>query len=116
MASFSADTGASCGGSGFAVAPSPDGRPADHLVAATCTTWNDGAMARAEAPDDLKVIDVDTHLTEPHDLWTSRAPKGYEDRLPRVVDVDGVPHWAIDGIVLSRAGSSSVVAKDGSKS
>ena len=21
-----------------------------------------------------KVIDVDTHLTEPHDLWTRRAP------------------------------------------
>jgi predicted TIM-barrel fold metal-dependent hydrolase len=73
-------------------------------------------MARAEAPDDLKVIDVDTHITEPHDLWSSRAPKGYADRLPHVVDVDGVAHWAIDGIVLSRAGSSSVVAKDGSKS
>jgi uncharacterized protein len=73
-------------------------------------------MARAEAPDALWVIDVDTHLTEPHDLWTSRAPKGYEDRLPRVVDVDGVPNWAIDGIVLSRAGSSSVIAKDGHKS
>ena len=24
----------------------------------------------------LSVIDVDTHLTEPHDLWTSRAPCG----------------------------------------
>jgi predicted TIM-barrel fold metal-dependent hydrolase len=23
---------------------------------------------------DLRVIDADTHLTEPHDLWTSRAP------------------------------------------
>jgi len=28
----------------------------------------------------VKVIDVDTHLTEPHDLWTSRAPRGFEDR------------------------------------
>ena len=22
----------------------------------------------------LKIIDTDTHLTEPRDLWTSRAP------------------------------------------
>ena len=22
----------------------------------------------------IKIIDADTHLTEPHDLWTKRAP------------------------------------------
>ena len=31
--------------------------------------------------DGIQVIDVDTHLTERHDLWTSRAPRCYEDRL-----------------------------------
>ena len=30
--------------------------------------------ARLGLPDDLLVIDTDTHLTEPRDLWTSRAP------------------------------------------
>ena len=31
-----------------------------------------------------KVIDVDTHLTEPHDLWTKRAPARLKDRVPQV--------------------------------
>ncbi len=26
--------------------------------------------------DGLTVVDADTHLTEPHDLWSARAPKG----------------------------------------
>ena len=49
---------------------------------------------------DIKVIDVDTHLTEPHDLWTSRAPRGWEDRVPQVREVDGRPMWTIDGNVI----------------
>ena len=27
----------------------------------------------------IRVIDVDTHLTEPHDLWTSRAPAKWKE-------------------------------------
>jgi hypothetical protein len=54
----------------------------------------------------IPVIDVDTHLTEPHDLWTSRAPRGWEERVPRVTDVDGTPTWVFDGNVLGRAGAS----------
>jgi predicted TIM-barrel fold metal-dependent hydrolase len=64
----------------------------------------------------IKVIDVDTHLTEPHDLWTSRAPRGWEDRVPRVVTVGGDPKWMVDGVELGRAGASSVVRPDGTKS
>src|SRR5262249_57810802 len=52
---------------------------------------------------------------EPHDLWTARAPKGYEDRVPQVHDVDGVPTWTMDGKALSRAGASGVVGADGVK-
>ena len=33
---------------------------------------------------DAFVVDTDTHLTEPRDLWTSRAPAKYADRVPRV--------------------------------
>ena len=47
--------------------------------------------------DGLCIIDADTHLTEPHDLWTARAPKGYEDRVPQVHEIDGVPTWTMDG-------------------
>jgi uncharacterized protein len=63
----------------------------------------------------LRVIDADTHLTEPHDLWTSRAPRGTEDRVPRVVDGDGEPSWVCDGVVLSRASASSVLRRDGER-
>ncbi len=68
-----------------------------------------------EAFAGLRVIDADTHLTEPHDLWTSRAPRGMEDRVPHVVDIDGVPSWTVDGVVLGRASASSVLKRDGER-
>jgi predicted TIM-barrel fold metal-dependent hydrolase len=73
-------------------------------------------MATTSALSGIKVIDVDTHLTEPHDLWTSRAPAEWVDRVPAVKEVDGQPMWTIDGTVLGRAGASGVVRDDGSKS
>jgi predicted TIM-barrel fold metal-dependent hydrolase len=69
----------------------------------------------ADIIGDIKVIDVDTHLTEPHDLWTSRAPRGWEERVPQVKQVDGRPQWVVDGHVLANAGGSSVVTRDGTK-
>ena len=41
-------------------------------------------------PADLLIIDADTHLTEPRDLWTSRAPAKYADRVPRVEVIDQI--------------------------
>ena len=66
----------------------------------------------------IKIIDADTHLSEPHDLWTSRAPARLKDRLPRVKIVDGVRRWVIDDDIPLSDGASpiSVVRKDGSKS
>ena len=65
--------------------------------------------------DGLRVVDADTHLTEPHDLWTSRAPAAVRDRVPKVQDVDGVATWVVDGNVLGRAGGGGVIGRDGSK-
>ena len=65
--------------------------------------------------DGLCIIDADTHLTEPHDLWTSRAPKGYEDRVPQVREKNGVLNWTIEDHVLARALASGVVAASGEK-
>jgi predicted TIM-barrel fold metal-dependent hydrolase len=66
---------------------------------------------------ELHVIDADTHLTEPHDLWTSRAPRGFEDRVPHVVEVDGDPTWTVDDrVVLARASASSVIDRAGERS
>jgi uncharacterized protein len=33
---------------------------------------------------DIKVIDTDTHIIEPYDLWTKRVPKKWGDLIPRV--------------------------------
>ena len=34
------------------------------------------------------VIDADTHITEPGDLWTSRLPAKWKDRAPHIVRDD----------------------------
>jgi predicted TIM-barrel fold metal-dependent hydrolase len=40
------------------------------------------------------VIDADTHVTEPADLWTSRAPAKYVDQVPKMVRTkDGRDVW-----------------------
>lgn len=65
---------------------------------------------------EIPVIDVDTHLTEPHDLWTSRAPAAWRDRVPQVKMIDGRRNWVIDGgTVLGPAMASSVVRRNGDK-
>src|SRR5579864_3018643 len=65
--------------------------------------------------DDVRVIDADTHMTEAHDLWTSRAPAAYRDRVPHVEQVDGQPTWVIDGTPLGFAGGGGVIDTDGEK-
>src|SRR5215203_3361957 len=69
----------------------------------------------AKLADDFQVIDADTHYTEPYDLWTSRAPKGYEDRVLHVEDKDGEPTWFVDGREIGFARGGGVVARDSSK-
>ena len=62
--------------------------------------------------DSLKIVDVDAHITEPADLWTSRAPAKWRDRVPRVVEgEDGGAMWSIDGVVLGRALGASVIKR-----
>jgi predicted TIM-barrel fold metal-dependent hydrolase len=89
-----------------------------------------------ETVRDIKVIDVDTHLTEPADLWTSRAPRKWVSRVPRVVRageltdemraqvsklgtvglIDDAPMWVADHAeVLGPAGAGSVVNRNNEK-
>jgi predicted TIM-barrel fold metal-dependent hydrolase len=86
-------------------------------AAAQPTSVEQEASVQQAFPD-LHVIDADTHLTEPHDLWTSRAPRGFEDRVPRVVEIGGDPTWTVDDgrVVLARASASSVVDRAGERS
>ena len=42
-----------------------------------------------------KVIDIDTHITEPADVWTSRVASKWRDKVPQVREVDGMELWFI---------------------
>ena len=64
---------------------------------------------------DVKVVDADTHMTEAHDLWTSRAPASIRDRVPQVARLDGMACWCVDGAILGRAGAGGVVDNHGQK-
>ena len=66
--------------------------------------------------EDFRVIDADTHFIEAADLWTSRAPKGYEDRVPRVGTVDGANMWMLDGVPLGPVRGGGVIDREGNKS
>ena len=66
--------------------------------------------------DQVKVVDADTHMTERHDLWTSRAPAKYKDRVPRVERIDGATQWVVErDVILGRAGAGGVVDVHGKK-
>ena len=66
--------------------------------------------------DQVKVVDADTHMTERHDLWTSRAPAKFKDRVPRVERIDGLTQWVVErDVVLGRAGAGGVVDVNGQK-
>ncbi|WP_419925964.1 amidohydrolase family protein [Candidatus Poriferisocius sp.] len=41
------------------------------------------------------IIDVDTHITEPADTWTSRVSARHRDRVPRVEVIDGRQIWLL---------------------
>src|SRR5829696_4326856 len=44
------------------------------------------------------LIDVDAHLTEPADVWTSRVPARYVDHVPQMHrNADGKDVWLLDG-------------------
>jgi len=67
--------------------------------------------------DNIKVIDADTHYSEPHDLWVKRAPAAMKKRVPRVETIDGILSWVIDdSLVIGRgATASSSITKAGLK-
>src|SRR5882757_8907693 len=45
----------------------------------------------------IKIVDCDTHFTEPPDLFSANAPGGMKDKLPHVKRINGVDRWFVDG-------------------
>ena len=67
------------------------------------------------ADDGIRIIDADTHFTEPYDMWTSRAPAEFKDRVPHVEEIEGEPTWVVDGTSLGFARGGGVVDKHGER-
>ncbi len=66
--------------------------------------------------DGLRIIDCDTHLSEPHDLWTRHAPAGWRDRLPQVKQTDdGKRAWFVEDVNIGPAMPLSVIDRTGRK-
>jgi uncharacterized protein len=61
------------------------------------------------------IVDADSHWSEPADLFTSRAPAAFRDRVPHVEQVDGEPTWVFDGHVAGRFSAGGVIGRDGMK-
>jgi predicted TIM-barrel fold metal-dependent hydrolase len=62
-----------------------------------------------ELLDPVRVIDADSHITEPRDLWTSRLPAKWRDLAPRT-EIDpatGVERWLLGGKFLHSPGAVS---------
>lgn len=74
-------------------------------------------LDRAKAKSSIKIIDADTHLTEPHDMWVKRAPASIRERVPQVKMLNGVRSWVIDGdkSIGTGAHPNSSVLKQGGK-
>src|SRR5579864_8460436 len=87
------------------------------LVAPNTEKRGGFVMQAASAQERIKVIDADTHLSEPHDLWTKRAPAKLRDRVPQVKMLNGKISWVIDGDKSIGYGASpaSTVLKNGEK-
>ena len=59
-------------------------------------------MSNATAVGDVLVIDTDTHVCEPADLWTSRVPARWHDAVPKAVahPETGYRTWRIGDVWL----------------
>jgi len=57
---------------------------------------------------DVRIIDCDAHITEPPELWTSRAPADLVERMPRMRTVDGVTGWYIEGELWTSVGGNTI--------
>jgi predicted TIM-barrel fold metal-dependent hydrolase len=45
----------------------------------------------------IKVVDCDTHFTEPPELFTSRAPAHLKSKVPYQAEADGITRWFVEG-------------------
>jgi predicted TIM-barrel fold metal-dependent hydrolase len=56
--------------------------------------------------EEVPIVDVDSHVAEPEDLWTARLPSRLGDAIPRVVwdEAGGESRWKVGDVLLSAVG------------
>jgi predicted TIM-barrel fold metal-dependent hydrolase len=59
-------------------------------------------------PADVKIIDCDAHITEPANLWISRAPASMRDRIPIQRTIDGVTAWYLHDKLWASTGGNTI--------
>ena len=74
------------------------------------------ANARGLDPmfEGIKIVDCDTHFTEPPDLWTANAPAGMKDKMPHVRRVGDADRWFVGDKDFGSLGGN-VIAKNKNK-
>ncbi len=60
-----------------------------------------------------RVIDVDTHITEPPDVWTARVSRKWGERVPHIERIDGRDVWMAGDERIGTPGSTSMAGFDG---
>lgn len=61
----------------------------------------------------LSIVDCDAHFTEPPDLWTSRAPAAFKDRVPVMRTADSITSWYLGDKVLCSIGGNTLQKGEG---
>ena len=62
----------------------------------------------------IKIVDCDTHFTEPADLWTANVPASMRGKMPHVRRVDNIDRWFVGEKDFGSIGGN-VIAKDKNK-
>jgi len=63
--------------------------------------------------DRYRVVDVDTHVTEPPDVWTSRVSAKWGDRVPHVARLGKKDWWMIGDKPVMPPGITAMAGFDG---
>lgn len=62
----------------------------------------------------IKIVDCDTHFTEPADLFSANAPAGMKDKLPHVRRINEIDYWYVGDKNFGSLGGN-VIGKDHNK-
>jgi uncharacterized protein len=74
----------------------------------TATLSKAPTAEQVEALKDVRIVDCDAHITEPSNLWISRAPESMRDRIPIQKTVDGITAWYLHDKLWASTGGNTI--------